>query len=1008
LIKEFSSESEKDFFIVDDSTFKLFEFDRLHFEIFLKLAAILSFLTPNAQKSKIIQDIILFKLISQIQSNIVEEDRFNNKIDKFTLDFITTNNFNTDFSKLFDLITLEELIFQVIVSIPNLERKNILKTFYQYILQYFIPKFSLKELRKDLDSISPKIHEIFRSNSSKNYTKFRNYYNFEINFLINYQILDLQVIRVSCIFQNHISLKILTEFISHQLLFQVSAYQNYFVFYLISPSKSVENIDNFFKKLKNRNKIKDYSLLIKQTHHNVVNFDVNLPSTTLIRDFSPFFSLKFFSQIDLRKKSNLILSCKKIQFDINFSEYKRINLSYIERIFLIFSRFVSYFPDPSSLSKFLGLIKNQIQLHPFFQKMSTTNKNFSQIVTPIPSILKLLNIGQFPLNSILNNSYLSQLNNISNYTRNEIPIDKAKICQIISSFLKFSVLIPNIPLSIIELHYFNPEIVHLRIITSNQNEIIENSLFYYEKNRWMINNSSNLKYLYDLVLESQYFSLLLKYLSINSDEIYIMNRPISSERFPIYLCSYFDFKKNEYKDQWYYQKLEELINAFPKTKGAKKYRQIEISIKNTIAKQFSYRDFYRDLNFINQFRLHGFRNSPKQNYVEFLLAIYQNRKEISEIKNKIKPKSFKVLEQSIPKFLPPESFQSMIFIMITIQTHDQNISPYILMMDDIWKGLYQFGLLEYHYACSSRFSFQSFLYTIPLEIFHNRKSPFQRFLIKIQKIGHDAVKIYIVGEELRSINPPMLFPEDQIKKNYLNFDMKNTQDVYPEIELFPNSYRKHITSLNYEFPQIKESLLFSFCYNTNLLIFIPDLDNIPNDLIHFFEQNPINRTFLLDSVDLPPNNSTNKKNKAILCLVSLNRYVNHYYNTVYRTLSERFPDQSFGLTHIINFPWTHPKSPITNIIKTTKNAYYENAQKYLWLMYNIPLFMYRQQNLCFSPEIRLHLLEILRKDPYRSQITDKKLNLINKALTDLIKEDTEPDQAQIEERILEIFTNRAN
>ena len=111
MIREEPSDSEKELFFIENSKFKIFEFDSSYFNIFLRIAAILSFLTPDAQKLPIIQNMILFKIVNQYQTNILQNDRYNNKIEKFTLDFITLNNFSTDFDNLFDSITLKELLF---------------------------------------------------------------------------------------------------------------------------------------------------------------------------------------------------------------------------------------------------------------------------------------------------------------------------------------------------------------------------------------------------------------------------------------------------------------------------------------------------------------------------------------------------------------------------------------------------------------------------------------------------------------------------------------------------------------------------------------------------------------------------------------------------------------------------------------------------------------------------------------------------------------------------------
>ena len=55
----------------------------------------------------------------------------------------------------------------------------------------------------------------------------------------------------------------------------------------------------------------------------------------------------------------------------------------------------------------------------------------------------------------------------------------------------------------------------------------------------------------------------------------------------------------------------------------------------------------------------------------------------------------------------------------------------------------------------------------------------------------------------------------------------------------------------------------------------------------------MNRTFLLEKLEIKPITKNQGKKYALLVLVSLNRYVNYYYETVYRLLSDRFPDLKF-------------------------------------------------------------------------------------------------------------------
>ena len=100
------------------------------------------------------------------------------------------------------------------------------------------------------------------------------------------------------------------------------------------------------------------------------------------------------------------------------------------------------------------------------------------------------------------------------------------------------------------------------------------------------------------------------------------------------------------------------------------------------------------------------------------------------------------------------------------------------------------------------------------------------------------------------LNPQMLFPLDHIKKNFLNLKIDHTNQLYPVKNLKNNQYRHHLTPKNYYFPRIRESLLFSLCYNANLMIYFPKLDEIPVDFFHFLDQNPFVRSLFYNFVDL--------------------------------------------------------------------------------------------------------------------------------------------------------------
>ena len=113
-------------------------------------------------------------------------------------------------------------------------------------------------------------------------------------------------------------------------------------------------------------------------------------------------------------------------------------------------------------------------------------------------------------------------------------------------------------------------------------------------------------------------------------------------------------------------------------------------------------------------------------------------------------------------------------------------------------------------------------------------------------------------------------------------------------------------------------------------------------------------------------------------------------------LSQRWPTQEFGITHILNFPWTHPQSPITKLIHESKASFFEtDSQRMKWFN-RIPVSLYRQHTQCFSLQIRQYLWEILGSEPYLSQLTETHMMEIKKALTFAMKETKKLTLTQIQ------------
>ena len=157
-----------------------------------------------------------------------------------------------------------------------------------------------------------------------------------------------------------------------------------------------------------------------------------------------------------------------------------------------------------------------------------------------------------------------------------------------------------------------------------------------------------------------------------------MNNPISFENIPVYMFSYFNFKTNKYEYQWYNQKLKELSKIFSKSQNTDLNPQLDLLTTNTNKKEIKYRDIYQDLNYVNGFRIPNFRILPKKQYLDFLLSIYHSKKDLSEFETRL-PESFKILKQSISQKISVINFQDSKFIAITLQTMDQEISPYNLI-----------------------------------------------------------------------------------------------------------------------------------------------------------------------------------------------------------------------------------------------------------------------------------------------------------------------------------------
>ena len=72
-------------------------------------------------------------------------------------------------------------------------------------------------------------------------------------------------------------------------------------------------------------------------------------------------------------------------------------------------------------------------------------------------------------------------------------------------------------------------------------------------------------------------------------------------------------------------------------------------------------------------------------------------------------------------------------------------------------------------------------------------------------------------------------------------------------------------------------------------------------------------------------------------------------------------------------------------------------------MYDLPLFLYRQRQSCFSLDIRLKVWNILNKEPYLSKISVIDFNEIRKRLSESLQDDKEIKLTKIEKMVRSSF-----
>ncbi len=965
-------------------------------EIFEEIAAVLSFMTPEYRENSNMQLIISLKIFSLYQQNTTIRYWFRKKLEIFINNFKKYNYFIYDLSSFFEFIPLKSFLLDFIARTTKLQDNEFYQAFYQFVLTYFIPTRNFHLIR-DSDEIDSELKQLFTEKSQEKYLEYKQKYPFMHLFKIPYCNFNLTIIQISLYFSACIDLELISYIGIHPFMKNNIVGSNFLSFYLTIPGASITEVKSHLDHLRLKNLIKDFRIQEIKNLSTVVNYDNKIPSSALIEDIFPFCSKKYKKKIDLRSKRELSIRLHQKKFSYEYENRENLAINPIYLIILIFHQSLLYFPTPSSFSKYIQNIRSNIEVNPLISFFIGHSKNnitdFTHTTEKSENFQKILNLCDFPEDEKLEHEILTQLTylskNIKNFWRD---LKYPNLVDILHDMFNEKIFIVDLPSSFIQTVYFRPELIDIYVISKSQYEILEKVSFFYEKNI-LEDEKGNPLYLYRFSTTCAYFDVYSKYFVRNSEVCLIFNYPYFSANPYFYPLTYYDFCSKSNKINWYNVKIKESFENLEKQlKKPNLKHQISEFTSYNLENSTNFIEFYKILNRVNGCIPIQLSEKSKKHLVDFFSILYSqksliySKKQIQNLmKSKISAKSLSTIFSTVLNSI--ENVENhkgnKIAIMIIINTFNQNTHPEIMEKNPLWRGLFSVGLVDYHFMSSNQHSIHVLKYLIPKSVWFNSKSPIRRLIEKISIYGNDAVKIYKIKEKVSGINPEMIFPKDQISEQYLNLHFKKTSKEFVSFKETPQSHWINIPTKSINFTFLNKSMRTLMGYGVDILFFIEGNSEIPYDIIDFLHQHPIIHGYELESLKLHSSDKRGNNSKAFLAIISLDRYINTYYNFLIREMLSRFNPSQVLFSPILKYSWIYSETILTELLDISNNP---NLNP---LSFHLPLFKYRHRKDCFSTNFRVGLIKYLTKHEMWGKLTNQSLKELSRYFSQDIEKNME-------------------
>ncbi len=599
---------------ISNSTGIIYNYLPEYKDLYLKTFSYLSFLPPNLQQNQFFSNLILYKLYYEDYNTYGVYEKLIAEIEEFSAKIQRISDLSFDFDSFFKVISLDDLVFALIPSFHSTDEISILRQLYHYIIQELEKYSTISVLRKPYSTLNAKLNELLRLKSIKEYKEYKNQIDISVlPFQAQYLSFNFHVAFISIYFDKHIDSKILKAISSHPFTAQTVLNNHFLTFFQFIPTQSLENITDFFKRLKNKNRIRDYDILLKSNHESMIRFNENLNDRTDFREIFPFHT---------QNLQNTTYDIQEIISRIDENTNKDENQEIWGILILILSQNLMNILNFHTVNKFLSFFKEGIENFPIFSRLKFITKDLNHYSESSPILSKIVETGLYP-----KHAEYREIRRILEGLRRKIqsiyPISKNIISQKLIQLIQSRNIIPILPRSLFLLFNFYPEITNIRILTRTESYLIENYLFFFDKYTYRDLKTQKDSFLYDLRLDSRYFSVIVYYLMKNAQQIYIKGFSYSFNSDRTYFLSYFDFENKQYRYDWYNQKWNELESAF--TEAQKRKASIKFSeFGSTITPEFNKTDFFQTLKHIEQFKIPEFYRLPKDIWIPLNLFRIKN------------------------------------------------------------------------------------------------------------------------------------------------------------------------------------------------------------------------------------------------------------------------------------------------------------------------------------------------------------------------------------------------